>query len=386
MMQIRVLLLTLAACIALLLSNAEWSSLRRLLPDDAWPMVRPTVAATWAATWALPGEELKNGSGLLFFAYGGTAQIKTFLTEATLAAASFRKYNPYLAIAIVSNNASVDRTVFTHHIVPRADLLFPGSLSRSDQLPRQWSTRLLYMAQSPFAVTWALDSNDYHCPGPFAVNAVHRYLRAAEATSLWGFDIGHANMHRRKPNEPADMMSPHCFNIIWRWNDRTSTMFRDWFMLLLRRGIGADDQNPLRIAEARAIAASKGNFRVGQMPTEFAAAFYSASPPKFYPRISRQIRGPAYIVHGTPVVKRSTSGRSGPELCQAFNAKRDGTLRQLVQRDRKTTPVSVFEAPACRTALRMNDCEFQGGAMSTTADGSLLPTTIVRVQDFEWSY
>ena len=78
-------------------------------------------------------------AGLLFFAYGGAAQVEAFLAEATAAAQSIRKYNPTVAIAVVSNNATVSMRVFTHHVQPRAELLFPGSecpdSCRPDKLP-----------------------------------------------------------------------------------------------------------------------------------------------------------------------------------------------------------------------------------------------------------
>ena len=66
--------------------------------DEA--LARPSIAAEWA----LPGDEPKKGSGLLLFAYGGARQVDAFLGEATLAAAAFRKHNPQLPIAIVTNN------------------------------------------------------------------------------------------------------------------------------------------------------------------------------------------------------------------------------------------------------------------------------------------
>lgn len=42
---------------------------------------------------------------------------------------------------------------------------------------------------------------------------------------------------------------------MYAWNDRTSTLFRDWFMLQLRRGITTDDQATLHLAELRGAAA-----------------------------------------------------------------------------------------------------------------------------------
>ena len=153
--------------------------------------------ATLAAAWAAPGQASKRGSGVLFFAYGGTRQVNVFLSEATAAARTFRLSNPLLNIAIVTNNATVDRSIFTHHIIPRQELLFPGSdcpdSCRPDKLPRQWTSRLYYMALSPYKITWSLDSGVFVCPSAHAHNAVYNYLIAAERSDLWGFDIAHAN-------------------------------------------------------------------------------------------------------------------------------------------------------------------------------------------------
>jgi hypothetical protein len=103
--------------------------------------------------WAVEGASSKRGVGLLFFAYGGTKQLGRFLAEASTAAASFRAHNPNLSIAIVTNNQTVDPHVFDVHIAPRPDLLFAGNIMRNDNIPRQWLTRLYYMAHSPYAIT-----------------------------------------------------------------------------------------------------------------------------------------------------------------------------------------------------------------------------------------
>ena len=55
-----------------------------------------------SAAWAIKNEHLKEGAGLLFFAYGGK-QLPHFLGEAEKAAHSFRQFNPNIRIAIVSN-------------------------------------------------------------------------------------------------------------------------------------------------------------------------------------------------------------------------------------------------------------------------------------------
>ena len=142
------------------------------------------------------------------------------------------------------------------------NLLFPGSACsdscRPDKLPRQWTTRVYYLALTPFEITWVLDSNVYQCPGPWAANAVHNFLLAAQRTALWDYDIAHANQ------DDGTVMFPHCFSMIWRWNRRSSNVVRDWFMLMLRRGITTSDQEPLRLAESRQAHTADG-LRVGQV-------------------------------------------------------------------------------------------------------------------------
>ena len=277
-------------------------------------------ASSVAAQWAVPDEESKAGAGLLFFAYGGSGEVDKFLKEATFAAGSFKRFNPSLNIAIVTNNKTVDPRIFSHHIRPRNELLFPGSpcpdVCRGDQLSRQWTTRLYYMALSPFEITWAFDSGVTQCPGPFAHNAVQRFLDDALASSLWGFDLGHANQAK------GTSIYPHNFNLLYRWTATTSNVFRDWFLIQLRRGITTNDQDPLSLAEVRQKAA--GGLRVGQVPTEFAGAFYSPIGGAFYPRITRVVHGPAQVLHVGP--------ESAPAWCDAFNVYA-GSARQMVVQD-----------------------------------------------------
>ena len=117
------------------------------------------------ALWAVKDEEEKAGSGILLFAYGDTAELGHFLGEAVEAARSLKAQNPTLSIAIVTNNETVDRTLFDYHILPRRDLLFPGKVCsdscRHDNLMRQWTTRIYYMAHSPFRASCA---NAPHSP------------------------------------------------------------------------------------------------------------------------------------------------------------------------------------------------------------------------------
>ncbi len=310
---------------------------------------------------------------MLFFAYGGTSQVHVFLQEATAAALSIRRLNPTLNIGVVTNNATVDRAIFTHHITPRSDLIFPGAVCsdacRPDKLQRQWTTRVLYMAYSPFEITWAMDSNVYACPGPSASNAVHKFLLAAESTDLWGYDIAHANLAR------GSAIFPHLFSLVWRWTPATSNVFRDWFMLMLRRGLAKSDQEPLRIAEARQLAA--GGLRLGQVPTEFALAMNSAFLTSFWPRVTRPLQGAARIVHSTPLPRKH--GLNGPAFCAAANAD-VGVRRQLAHFTEAGAPpplpVLRTEAECMRALNTTKPCPFGNSGMRRhpEADGELLET------------
>ena len=66
----------------------------------------------------------------MLFAYGSDITLQHFLKEAMMAAASFRAIRlpdtSHIQIAIVTNNATVDATLFDLHIRPRPDLLFAG--------------------------------------------------------------------------------------------------------------------------------------------------------------------------------------------------------------------------------------------------------------------
>lgn len=181
--------------------------------------------------WAAAGVHAKSGAGLLLFAYGPSSTLQHFLSEATQAARTFRESNPpSLSIAIVTNNETVDSRVFSVHLKPRMDLLFAGDTDnggqkRADKLPRQWLTRLLFLAHSPYTITWALDSNVVTC----TPNAASSFLAAALATDLWGFNIAHASQR-----VSCAVVYPHNFNIVFRWSPPTASLLRDWLLLQVR--------------------------------------------------------------------------------------------------------------------------------------------------------
>ena len=227
------------------------------------------------------------------FAYGGAKSIKKFLTEAATAASAFREHNPNISMAIVSNNATVDSRLFDNHVKPRPDLLFAGDTvnggqNRSDHVPRQWLTRLYYLAHSPFVITWALDSNVISCtPG-----AAQAFLDSALRHHMWGYDIVHSSQGA------GSMMYPHNWNILYLWSERTSSLLRDWLLLQMREGVAADDQKTLHVTELRHVAA--GLIKVGQLAPPFGTAFFNArgnSTLVRSPRLTRVIVGRAHVIH-----------------------------------------------------------------------------------------
>ena len=311
-------------------------------PDSADPVVGPWKrehAGYPSAAWGVAGEREKKGAGLLFFAYGGK-QLGHFVAEAQAAAESFRRLNPRITIALVSNTQrALDNRTFNIHIRPRADLLLAGSTTNgnwNDNLPRQWFTRLYYLAHSPFHITWALDSNVFAC----TYGSAQAFLDDALRRDLWGYDIATANQ-RDGP------MYPHNFNLVFRWSPRTSALMRDWLLLQVRRGLDTDDQKTLLFAQLRQVTA--GGLAVGQVATPFAGAFYSAVSFKneFASdsiRVSRVIRGPVHLVH-----------TRNPSDCAGFNehADKDRQVLQVAHKPRGAKKSTV----TLRSALSIHECE-----------------------------
>ena len=104
---------------------------------------------------------------------------------------------------------------------------------------------------------------------------VQRFLDDALASSLWGFDLGHANQAK------GTSIYPHNFNLLYRWTTTTSNVFRDWFLIQLRRGITTNDQDPLSKESTRRYSTPVAvMFRGNSMPSlayvSLVASFTSA--------------------------------------------------------------------------------------------------------------
>ena len=334
-------------------------------------------SSTVAATWSVAQQARKKGVGIMFFAYGSEITLQHFLKETMMAAASFRAVRlpdkSHIQMAIVTNNESVDASLFDLHIRPRADLLFAGDpcpygpkgCNPKGKRPRQWATRLYYLAHSPYEVTWALDSNVVCCDA----NSAARFLRDALATKLWGFDIATAN-------QAQTTMYPHNWNIMYRWTRATSSMMRDWLLLQFRRGLATDDQGTLFAAEQRQRAS--GGLRVGQVPTRYAAAFYSPVKGKYFPRITRPLTGSAVVLH-----VGSGNAHAGSEWCAAFN-KFTGTRRQLYLPG-KGPLLTIDGLKACKQQLKMTKCPYAGGQAHTN-ENQLFQPGLMPVKQLKYTW
>ena len=291
--------------------------------------VRP-VRGWLEARWLVQGEYKKAGSGILFFAYGGSKRtLRVFLHEAERAGRSFREHNPGISLAVVSNNGSVDYSIFDTHIIPREDLLFAGDTDnggqkRPDKVPRQWLTRLYYLAHSPYELTWALDSNVFSCT-PFAAQT---FLSLAHESNLWDYHIAHASQNVLGQGKAQDVMYPHNFNILFMWGEETSALLRDWLLLQLRQGVSSDDQKTLHLAELRFLRRMGNKFKVGRVVPEYGASFYNVIPSDGQLRSDRArvtpvLQGRVHVIHST--------NRS---LCEVFNS-HTGRERQIMGRRRQ---------------------------------------------------
>ena len=140
---------------------------------------------------------------------------------------------------------------------------------------------------------------------------------------------------------------------------------RDWLLLQFRRGVAADDQATLFAAEQRQRAA--GGLRIGQVPTPFAAAFYSASRPAFFPRVTRPLTSAAVVLHvGSGNVESSRA------WCRAFNA-RAGKRRQLYIAGKGSQVRSLDGLKECKQELGMSRCPYAGGQKLAAEDAVFQP-------------
>jgi hypothetical protein len=177
----------------------------------------------------------RTGFGIVFFSYGQEeATAQHFASMAREAAVTFKSYSPNIRLAIVTSLERKDfdpGNLFEYVIKVRTDHNFPGSnyQRRSDNITRQWLTRLLYLTATPFNLTIAYDANVVACGDvlpvlkaldgssiDFAVarvdpnyrlsstfqphNFVLAYLKKASIPRVKGKAIRHINLSGRVPD------------------------------------------------------------------------------------------------------------------------------------------------------------------------------------------
>ena len=156
-----------------------------------------------------------------------------------------------------------------------------------------------------------------------------------------------ATLRPARPSAPRDSWQ------LVRWTVASSNLLRDWLLLQFQRGLATDDQGTLFAAQQRQRAS--GGLRVGQVPTPYAAAFYSPVRPHFYPRLTRPLTSGAVVIH-------LGSGNAGAyqAWCDAFNGA-VGTRRQLWIPSKSNGTVQTLRGVReCRDALQLRTCPLVG--------------------------
>ena len=215
----------------------------------------------------------------------------------------------------------------------RVDHEFVGKDNRGDGITRQWFTRLLYMAMTPFELTLAYDTNVACCKD------LTPAITALEATD---FDFAVATQR-------VGTLIPHNFAIVFKWNKRTERLFERWLVAQLMTGLPVDDQHSLGFV-AKPMAEDK-ELKLRALDASLSAAYVSIDGKnRFYPRATRRLDGSVYMIHTKP--------NNGDEMCARFN-KYAPTPRVMVSSKVNGTlksDVSVFDENACTNQLGSVRC------------------------------
>ena len=137
-------------------------------------------------------------------------------------------------------------------------MLFRTQTTRPDGVFRQWFTRMYYLAHSPFEYTWYVDSHV-----AFFTTQLEQAFQDFKSSDI---DIATAN---QSPNG----FVCHNFTILYRWNDRVQSLFVNWMLRQLDRGIPADDQHPL--CEAMGCAGQSYGLKYGMISPKWVLAWLS---------------------------------------------------------------------------------------------------------------
>jgi FkbM family methyltransferase len=239
----------------------------------------------------------KRGHGVVF-----CASLPKFLNEAIQSATILKQNNPTIPIAIITNaaannNRTGSTTVFDHVIPVKDSYLFHSESTRSDDgIFRQWFTRIIYLAHSPFQTTWFLDSH--------ARVVTTQLEQAFQQFEQSEFDIA-------IPSSQPNGFYCHNFAILFKWNHRVRNLFIDWILRQLERGISTDDQGPL--CQALGCAGKAYGLKYGAITSSWALAWLSLHADTtddnhhhWKHRTTRVITGKPHICHSADVCQIAT--------------------------------------------------------------------------------
>ena len=233
---------------------------------------------------------VKQGFGVVYCAYSKdtNTSLPKYFEEALKSATRLKENNPDIKTAIITNadKAKVP-TIFDKIVHVSSQMLFVGESNREDGVFRQWFSRIYYLAHSPFAISWYVDSH--------AVFATTQLRHAFQQFQESNIDFAVSS------SSPTDFQC-HNFAMLYRWNDQVKAMFVDWILEQLKAGINKDDQATL----CRALKNGKENYglKYGALSPNWAFAWLSLNKEKggngedwFAYRSTRVITGKPQVCH-----------------------------------------------------------------------------------------
>jgi len=239
--------------------------------------------------------------GILFFVYEQNQTIlEEFTQQAENSAYTFRKYNPGLNIGIYTTKNNKLSFSFD----------FVGIMEDKD-IPkgRQWSTRIKYMAKSPYEVTLAVDANVLCCSENVFQSLIDFYCSFSKE-----YDIAFNSKYALNSLSPkSSKFLPYNFLILYKWNATIKYLFELWY-ILNNMHIHGDDQTTLyRTLQQLKLTSMKA--KVGRIKNNFATAFVKANK-----SISMSLRSTQLIAPGPVEIAHLRSSPNGHNsACALYN-------------------------------------------------------------------
>lgn len=142
---------------------------------------------------------------------------------------------------------------------------------------KQWLTRILYMAHSPFALTLALDSQVVVCTTKLSewlsIQSALPSRQAKDASRVGsiqqrgGYDVAY--------NTNFESAKPHCWALLYRHTPATRILLQNWFLRQVERDATGEDQTTLHEVAMRL--AARGKLRLARLSSDLVAAAAKAT-------------------------------------------------------------------------------------------------------------